>query len=377
MKANILVLNSERNEITSHDDYDASIADELYEKVENEDEPETTDDYDRLIAKVCHQADLQRKAQIEAEDKAKSLFVEYRINYPNDIDNIELNTIRGYRLAIAIRLQDIREIGLHDREKEVTAALKHLEHVIRSDLSIRLRGQFEKMKRRFRELNNELSNRPFSSNQRYEFRYYRMREFKEFLDYVEQIDNDSVANIDSLFDESSSINEVIKRILDDNESETLGDYRNYFTFDIAIKDPDSGIEEMLSRKVGHASGGEHMTPFYVAMGASLAGAYRLKSREDGGIDGGMSLYLADEAFEKMDYANSTQSAGYLKSIGLQLFLAAPDSSESKLRSIVDTVMFFIREGERAKVEVDYVTPSARKLLTEAFVAKKEGETEDA
>ena len=119
---------------------------------------------------------------------------------------------------------------------------------------------------------------------------------------------------------------------------------------------------MLSRKANSASGGENITPFYVAMGASLASAYRLDRQPNGEVHGGVSLYLADEAFGKMDRTNTVQAAGYLESIGLQLFLAAPDDAEPRLREVVDTVMFFIREGAQAVIEIDYVKPKARELL---------------
>ena len=218
------------------------------------------------------------------------------------------------------------------------------------------------MKRRLSEMNRELSERPFSSNQKYEFTYRRLDEYSEFLHFIEQANVDTINNTDSLFDEYSHIDDWITNMLDAETGDILGDYRNYFHFDIAIKDEEAGITEMLSRKAGSASGGENITPFYVAMGASLASAYRLDRQPDGKVHGGVSLYLADEAFGKMDRTNTVQAAGYLESIGLQLFLAAPDDAEPRLREVVDTVMFFIREGAQAVIEIDYVKPKARELL---------------
>ena len=122
------------------------------------------------------------------------------------------------------------------------------------------------------------------------------------------------------------------------------------------------MTELLSRRMGAASGGEHKTPYYVAMGAALASAYRIERRNDDSLDGGLALYLADEAFEKMDHINSVQASNYLKSIGLQLFIAAPDDTEAKLRQLVDTVLYFMRENDVAEVEVDYMQPAAKQLL---------------
>ena len=212
------------------------------------------------------------------------------------------------------------------------------------------------------ELNSELKARPFSANQIYQFSYEQLAEFREFLAYVNVVNDTVAADAGGLFDEHAHMNQYIEAMLNDNDGDRLADYRNYFRFDIAIKDPDAGITELLSRRMGAASGGEHKTPFYVAMGASLASAFRIERRGDGSLDGGLSLYLADEAFEKMDQINTVQAAEYLKSIGLQLFVAAPDDAEPKLRQLVDTVLYFMREGDVAEVSLDYVTDAARRLL---------------
>ena len=49
-------------------------------------------------------------------------------------------------------------------------------------------------------------------------------------------------------------------------------------------------------------------------------------------------------------------------VGLQLFIAAPDDAEAKLRQVADTVLYFLREGPIASIDTDFVTPAARQLL---------------
>lgn len=343
-------------------DYDPQKASELYEELEEKHDLSDPDQYNEAIKKAQKRSEDARDAQQNAVAEAREKLAVYLANYPADGFMRDIKNIAIERNEVERVLQRLESTGLQERENEVSEALHKVQRVIRSELAIRLNMHIRNMKRRLSEMNSELSERPFSSNQKYEFTYRRLDEFTEFLNFIEQANEDTVSNTDSLFDEYGHIDNWIADMLDEDKGEILGDYRNYYHFDIAIKDEDAGITEMLSRKASSASGGENITPFYVAMGASLASAYRLERKPDGQVHGGVSLYLADEAFGKMDRTNTVQAASYLESIGLQLFLAAPDDAEPRLREVVDTVMFFIRDGAQAAIEIDYVKPKARELL---------------
>ena len=344
-------------------DFSSERADSLYTELENEFTLQTSSDYEIAIIRAEErEKDAARRQERDMGDGRQQLG-QYLAAYPVGGFIMDTMACSLFLAEIDRLLKDIRDVGLIDREKEAEDALSHVRKVIRSDLAIRLRGHIEQMKRRFNELNNELKIRPFSSNQTYAFTYSsRIAEFSEFLGYVENITRETAADTGGMFDQHTDLNTaIIERMLTEEKSE-LADYREFFTYDITIKDTESGITEMLSRKIGSASGGEHRTPFYVAMGASLASAYRLERREDALIDGGFALYLADEAFDKMDAVNTIQAAEYLKSIGLQLFIAAPDDAEAKLRQAADTVLYFLREGPIVNIDTDFVTPAARQLL---------------
>lgn len=353
-----------RKKLEGDDDYNAERAGGLYEALENGHDLSDDAQYAEVIKKAMERAEDASSRQHSYENTARERLGTYISKYPAEGFWQDNQSIAGIRVDVDTVLHQLIEIGLHERENEVKEALYKVQRVIRSDLAIRLRGHIHAMKLRIAELNQELKQRPFSDNQKYEFTYRRLDEYSELIRFIESADQDAIANVDSMFDEFEHLNEWIKKILDEEQGDMLGDYRNYFNFDIAIKDEKAGITEMLSRKIGSASGGEHKTPFYVAMGAALASAYRLERLPDEGIHGGASLYLADEAFEKMDRVNTLQAAGYLKSIGLQLFVAAPDDAEPRLREVVDTVMFFIREGAVATIELDYIKPKARELLAQ-------------
>lgn len=361
----------DRRKHTEDDDYTADRASELLEQLEQEATSGSAEEYAALVRKSEERAKDAEERQRRQDLNARDGLHEYLSTYPTDGFAMAPVTSAGDRARIELLLHDLKEVGLHEREKDVADALFQVQRVIRSDLAIRLRSNLGEMRRRFDELNAELRRRPFSANQIYQFHYAQRAEYAEFLRFVENVDEHLAADVGSLFDSHTHINEQVEEMLSGEGGERLADYREYYGFDIEIRDTDAGISEMLSKRIGAASGGEHKTPFYVAMGASLASAYRLETRPEEGIDGGVSLYLADEAFEKMDWHNTVQAANYLKSIGLQMFIAAPDDAESKLRTVVDTVLWFIREGDSAYVEADYVRPAAKAMLKTAFDTKRD------
>lgn len=356
-------LDERRHACEQDEDFDAVRSNELFAELEQGLVNGTAEEYDDLVRKAEERAKDNEGRQNQAHLEAEGKLSQYHMLYPS-AHLAEPTSRAGLRAEVELALRELKEIGLHERKKELDDALRRVHRVLRTDLAIKLRSAIDDMTRRFEELNAELRRRPFSSNQIYQFRYDRKSEYAEFLRFIDHVDEHAAADIDGLFDQHSEIGERIEEMLSEGGDDKLADYREYFTYDIEIRDEEAGIRERLSKRMGAASGGEHKTPFYVAMGASLASAYRIESRKEGGMDGGMSLYLADEAFEKMDSLNTVQAANYLKSIGLQLFIAAPDDAEARLRQIVDTVLFFIRDGDKAYVEVDYVTPKARALLGE-------------
>ena len=363
-------LDDGRKTKAADEEFMAELADSLYTELENEFTLDSSSDYDKAIARAEKRATDAAGRQSNAMGQGRENLGRYLSAYPTDGFIMETESCSLYLAEIDQLLNDIRDVGLIDREKEAEEALSHVRKVIRSDLAIRLRSHIGEMKRRFNELNNELKIRPFSSNQTYAFTYSKIAEFSEFLGYVENITKETAADTGGMFDQHTDLNTaVIERMLTEEKSE-LANYREFFTYDIKINDTESGITEMLSRKIGSASGGEHRTPFYVAMGASLASAYRLERREDALIDGGFALYMADEAFDKMDAVNTIQAAEYLKSIGLQLLIAAPDDAEAKIRKVVDTVLFFLRDGPIVTIDTDFVTPAAKQLLAGLDGAEK-------
>jgi uncharacterized protein YPO0396 len=112
-----------------------------------------------------------------------------------------------------------------------------------------------------------------------------------------------------------------------------------------------------------ASGGEHQAPFYVAIGAALAATYRLERDEaTGKIRGGMALALFDEAFSKLDVGNTQSALAFLRDLGMQAVIAAPDERHALLAEEMDTIVNVYRDGGAVSIEPQYFKPALHALL---------------
>jgi uncharacterized protein YPO0396 len=133
------------------------------------------------------------------------------------------------------------------------------------------------------------------------------------------------------------------------ELRELQDYRNYLYYDIRIHYP-NGDRALLSRIKAKKSGGETTTPFYVAMAASFAQAYRLNQPRPSDT---IRLALFDEAFGKMDTARTASALQFMVESQLQVILATPPDKAAGLLPYVDAVRTVVRKNNHAFViEID-------------------------
>jgi uncharacterized protein YPO0396 len=133
------------------------------------------------------------------------------------------------------------------------------------------------------------------------------------------------------------------------ELRELQDYRNYLQYDIRIHYP-HGDRALLSQINAKKSGGETTTPFYVAMAASFAQAYRLNQPRPSDT---IRLALFDEAFGKMDTARTASALKFMVDNQLQVLLATPPDKAAGLLPHVNSVRTVVRQNNHAFViEID-------------------------
>ena len=277
-------------------------------------------------------------------------------------------------------LTQIQETQLSQYVKEADNALRQAEHAFRADFVGKLQENLHLLGDQLNELNRNLKNRPFHE-QYYRFVKEPEKDVKEVLDWVLDWKPEQGGDVGGLFDAADDPNhphsKAIARVRNllmeaagaDGKSGSewesrLADYRNYYHFDVRMSDQKdgSGNTELLSRRLGKGSGGEHQSPFYVAIGAALAAAYRIEREENGGFRGGMGIAAFDEAFSKLDLQNTVSALGFLDELGLQVLLAAPDEKYGQIAEHVDTIVNVYRDGPVVHIDTEYIKPAARQVL---------------
>ena len=263
----------------------------------------------------------------------------------------------------------LRDSELAQYTEKAERARLEAESAFRSDFVAHLNDQINKIRDLIRELNSHLKNRPFHKEM-YSFEMTPNPELKDILELVEAYTRLDSANVGSLFDmkfdQNASHKDALERIhevlKDEGESSLLQDYRNFYNFELVVKDLEGNRKTTLSQRIKTGSGGEHQVPFYVAMAAALGATYRLKEGSEGQPVGGFSLSVFDEAFNKLDSENTVTSLGFMSDLGLQTIIAAPDEKYSLLSTCMDTIINVCRDGRVVDIDVEFPTELGKALL---------------
>lgn len=281
-------------------------------------------------------------------------------------------------------VEALRESELAEYTEKAERARLEAESAFRSDFVAHLNDQINKIRDLIRELNAHLKNRPFHKEM-YSFEMSPNPELKDILELVEaytQLDSANVGSLfDMKFDDNAQHKDALERIhevlKDEGESSLLQDYRNFYNFELVVKDLDGNRKTTLSQRIKTGSGGEHQVPFYVAMAAALGATYRLKEGSDGKPVGGFSLSVFDEAFNKLDSENTVTSLGFMSDLGLQTIIAAPDEKYSLLSTCMDTIINVCRDGRVVDIDVEFPTDLGKALLASDHPYKVMAEEETA
>jgi uncharacterized protein YPO0396 len=223
----------------------------------------------------------------------------------------------------------------------------------------RLREQIEEARQQLAYLNSTLSQLRFGG-ERYEFVTQPAPNLRLMYSMVMDSQNvlgTSLSDSDFRQKHQQAWDLLLERLTANNQSSEslaaelreLQDYRSYLQYDIRIHYPNND-RALLSQINAKKSGGETTTPFYVAMAASFAQAYRLNQPRPSDT---IRLALFDEAFSKMDTARTASALQFMREAGLQVLLATPPDKSGSLLPFVDTVCTVVRKNSHAFViEID-------------------------
>lgn len=272
---------------------------------------------------------------------------------------------------IAEEIQRLKETDLVRYKEEAEQARHAAEVAFRKDIAIRLREQIQRMRTNLRLLDGILKLcPPFSNGERYRFEAKPAPAYQGIYDFIMNAAEDETQA--GFFQVQDAVQDRILELLEQQASpdaakapNPLDDYRLLFTFDLLILNNDQVVSR-LSKRIGLGSNGEHRTPFYVIAGAALAAAYRIES---GKATDGAALMLLDEAFHGMDHQNATAVGEFLRSLGLQLIMAAPETDYGKFAGMCDTIYDVARDGLNVFIEPSQMKEEGKELLQSDLPSK--------
>ena len=269
----------------------------------------------------------------------------------------------AWRQALALlrrELTQLRETDLVRYEGEARQAYDTAVETFRSSVAAALNDNFVRLRQQIATLNRTLrSSPPFSNNERYQFHYEVVPEFRDLERFIKRATD---VGEDGLFGSAGEVPAAFRELIEDDAAartatSPLDDYRRFFRFEVQIRQDDRVIGT-LSERMRSGSGGEHRAPLYVIAGAALAAAYGKTEAQPGG----MGLILLDEFGDKIDAQNARATTNYLRSLGLQLVLAAPDTAQGTLSGVLESYIELFRDGELLQAERIEVQAAARELL---------------
>lgn len=375
MELQIGACGAERAERAHQSGFDMVEASALFERLEAEVDAQMQQAaYRTIAAKAAEQMRRNRNECDARRNEARQALAEYRARHDGGGDAPAAGELDHWALHAWAKRQrgELEQTTLADYEEQASQAMYEAEQAFRGDFVARLRENLSLVEAKRQELNRTLRHRPFHG-ETYSFKKREAPGFESIIRWIESMSEREVHNVGGLFDEANfadnphreAIQRVRQLLMDEAEEtdrgEGLADYRNYYSFDVEMRDP-SGSITTLSRRIGKGSGGEHQSPFYVAIGAALAATYRLGQREDGRVRGGMALAVFDEAFSKLDVQNTTNALEFLHELGLQVLLAAPDEKHALMSEHMDTIVNVYRTGGAVDIDVEYPSARARELL---------------
>lgn len=321
-----------------------------------------------------------RNEQAQSRNDAHDTLREYALKYSallpgstNQAPEALHAELEAWSIANLTNLEDTQLAGLTDRAEKARLDAEQIFHAQFIGL---LRDNLAGIDDALDELNRNLKKRDFHGEV-YQFKKFPEKEFNPLIEWVKSATAEVQANVGSLFDTQAlpgsehfearkKVRELLMGGADGAKAleDKLADYRNYYRFDVEMKDPNrSGSAAWLSQRLGKGSGGEHQAPFYVAIGAALAATYRLERDEaTGKVRGGMALALFDEAFSKLDVGNTQSALAFLRDLGMQAVIAAPDERHALLAEEMDTIVNVYRDGGAVSIEPQYFKPALHALL---------------
>jgi chromosome segregation protein len=357
VQARAVIIRDAESEAVRHPDVDPQALDEARQEL------------DQTHARIEERINVCEKRSKDAAVKLGKTLPEawvglttYAANFSLRLELVPDQWREASRL-IGSDLQRLRETELIEHQARADEAYAIAINTFRNNVASTLYDNFTRLKQQISSLNSTLKRSPaFSNNERYQFRQEIVPELKELHQFIQQVGDHGSA--DSLFGSAGEVPAVFRDIIESNSTlkgrgtpSPLDDYRLFYHFEVLIKQ-DEQVIGSLSKRMKSGSGGEHRAPLYVIAGASLAAAYGKRANDISGL----GVILLDEFGDKIDAQNARAVTDYLRSLGLQLILAAPDTAQGSLTGVLDSYIDLFRDNLFLQINRVEVRAAGRELL---------------
>lgn len=260
-----------------------------------------------------------------------------------------------------LRERQLEQDELRQFREQFEQARLQMEADLTEGLINRLSDKFQKARAQIDRLNRSLSGRTFTG-QTYKFQYKVNDALKPIHTLAEAIAEAPRRGMTILDDDNldpsvkAGFRDLERRLADDELVKDLRDYRQFFDFDVAMRN-ERGQETTLSKRSVTGSGGQKQAPYYVAVGAAMASAYYPKSPQ--GEPDGFGLVVFDEAFNNLDAPNTRALLSFFRDLHLQVLVAAPDKVRAMFLENADTIVSVNRRPDNQEPVVTVTHPSEK------------------
>ncbi|MBY8823350.1 SbcC/MukB-like Walker B domain-containing protein [Sphingomonas colocasiae] len=297
----------------------------------------------------------------------------YAMNFPDTLEGAADAKITGaIRQWVTEGVEALEGNELIRYRSQADEAADRVSRLFRTNFIHELNSRFGTLEAELETLGRALRSRPLHG-EIYQLQSLLKPEFEDLYRLARDSETDESV-LDALFGRGEPKDErharalqKVEQLLADEEFDfaIYQDYRNYFAFDLRMRDVASGRTKSFDRHRGVASGAERQVPFYVVIGAALSSIYH-GSRQFGGVDEmGIGLAVFDEAFSKMDGPNQRTLLDFYREIGLQVVIAAPSEKRAAVFENLDCVIDVYRSGDVAFAETVQIRERARQEMRAA------------
>jgi uncharacterized protein YPO0396 len=221
-------------------------------------------------------------------------------------------------------------------EEQIAEEQRRAEEQLREHVLHQLRENILMAKRELDRINDALRDLEFNQK-RYRFTHRPSDELRPYYDLIlgtELLGSEPLFESDFYQQHKESFDDFYRRLTapgGDKELDRLTDYRRYLSYDVEVSHGD-GQRSQLSKIMGHTSGGETQTPFYLTIAASFLQLYRVGEgspspnggqRTTRGLRPTIRLVAFDEAFSKMDQQHIGSTLDLFQKFNLQVITATP------------------------------------------------------